>query len=246
MSALRHARTPLVGAAVLVGSGLVAFGVGACVDGEAPEGLASRSVLLDPDAPTWREAAPDTFHAVFETSKGEFTLEVIRAWAPVGVDRFWNLARHGYYDDTRFHRVVPGFITQFGVSGDPALNDVWYARGMPDDPVVASNTRGRVAYAFTEPGTRATQLYVNMVDNTRLDADGFAPIGTVIEGMESVVDSIYSGYGEDSGGGVRRGDQAPLVEGGNAYVDRVWPSLDRIVRVRVEPSGSHPPSRSNR
>jgi homoserine O-acetyltransferase len=194
----------------------------------------NRRVLLNPRYPAWSDAAPDTFHAVFETSKGDFTLEVIREWAPIGVDRFWNLARFGYYDDTRFHRVVPDFITQFGVSGDPVLNEIWYARGMPDDPVVGTNTRGTVAYAFTEPGTRSTQLYINMVDNTRLDADGFAPIGRVIEGMESVVDRIWSGYGEDSGGGVRRGNQAPLVEGGNAYADRTWPELDRIVRVRIE------------
>lgn len=200
-----------------------------------------RRVLLNPRYSRWDEAAPDTFHAVFETSKGEFTLEVIRAWAPTGVDRFWNLARHGYYDDTRFHRVVPDFITQFGVSGDPVLNEIWYERGMPDDSVVASNTRGTVAYAFTEPGTRSTQLYINMVDNTRLDADGFAPIGRVIEGMESVVDRIYSGYGEDSGGGVRAGDQAPLVEGGNAYADRTWPDLDRIVRVRITIREPHQP-----
>ncbi len=220
-----------------VGSLRVVAGAVARVEtavGRTPLPELNRRVLVNPRYPRWDEAAPDTFHAVFETSKGEFTLEVIREWAPIGVDRFWNLARHGYYDDTRVHRVVPGFITQFGVSGDPVLNEIWYERGMQDDPVVASNLRGTIAYAFTEPGTRSSQLYINMVDNIQLDADGFAPIGRVIRGMESVVDRIYSGYGEDSGGGVRAGDQTPLVEGGNAYVDRRWPELDRIVRVRIE------------
>jgi cyclophilin family peptidyl-prolyl cis-trans isomerase len=198
---------------------------------------ASRAVLLDPAHPAWSEPAPDTFDAHFETTAGPFTLRVYRAWAPVGADRFWNLARHGFYDDARFHRVVPGFITQFGISGDPEVDAIWYDRGMPDDPVVASNVRGSVAYAFTEPGTRATQLYVNMVDNVRLDSTGFAPIGRVIAGMESAVDSIFGGYGETSGGGVRRGNQAPLVEGGNAYIDREYPRLDRILTVVVEEGG---------
>lgn len=205
----------------------------------ASEGaVGARSILLDADHPRWSEAAPDTFDARFETTAGPFTLRVYRAWAPIGADRFWNLARHGFYDDARFHRVVPGFITQFGISGDPEVDAVWYDRGMPDDPVVASNVRGSVAYAFTEPGTRATQLYVNMVDNVRLDSTGFAPIGRVISGMRETVDSIYGGYGEGSGGGVRRGNQSPLVEGGNAYIDREYPELDRILTVTVEERSS--------
>lgn len=198
------------------------------------EAQARRSTLLDPSDEAWREAAPDTFVATFETSRGEFKIEVIRAWAPVGADRFYNLVRHGYYDDTRLHRVVPGFITQWGVSGDPAVSEVWYDRVMPDDPVVSSNTRGSIAYAFTDPGTRSTQVYINMVDNERLDAQGFAPFGRVITGMESVVDSIFSGYGEGSGGGVRRGDQTRLVLEGNPYLDNAFPRLDRILRGRVE------------
>jgi cyclophilin family peptidyl-prolyl cis-trans isomerase len=129
--------------------------------------------------------------------------------------------------------VVPGFITQWGVSGDPELDAVWYDRGMPDDPVVASNVRGTLAYAFTEPGTRATQVYINMVDNVRLDAGGFAPFGRVVQGMDSVVDSLYSGYGEQSGGGVRGGDQSRIVAQGNAYLDEAWPRLDRLLRARV-------------
>ena len=229
----------LMGRSVVV-TAMLAIG---CVRADAPPdtdpaaaiepGSAARAILLDPTRSAWSDIAPDTFLAVFETSRGGFTIEVVRAWAPIGADRFYNLIRHGYDDDVRFHRVVPGFITQWGVAGDPEVTAVWYDRGMADDPVVASNDRGTIAYAFTEPGTRSTQVYISMVDNTRLDAQGFAPFGRVVEGMESVVDSIYSGYGEESGGGVRAGDQAPLVEEGNAYLDREFPRLDRLIRARV-------------
>ena len=158
---------------------------------------------------------------------------MIRAWAPIGADRFYNLVRHGYYDDARFHRVVPGFITQWGVAGDPAVTAVWYDRGMPDDTVVASNARGTIAFAFTDPGTRSTQVYISMVDNSRLDTQGFPPFGRVVQGMEGVVDSLYSGYGESSGGGVRAGNQAPLVEDGNGYLDVEFPELDRLITARL-------------
>ncbi len=194
----------------------------------------SRTILLDPTHPAWSESAPDTFRARFETTRGTFVLEVVRAWAPLGADRFYNLIRHGYYDDVRFHRTVPGFITQWGVSGDPVVSAVWYDLGMPDDSVVVSNARGMMAFAFTEPGTRSTQVFISMVDNARLDAQGFAPFARVVEGMESVVDSIYSGYGEDSGGGVRRGDQSRIVSQGNAYLDAEFPELDRLMRVTIE------------
>lgn len=193
----------------------------------------TRDVLLDASDPAWSDPAPDTFLATFVTTRGDFVIEVIRWWAPIGADRFYNLVRHGYYDDARFHRVVPGFITQWGVSGDPAVSAVWYDRGMPDDTVIASNVRGAIAFAFTEPGTRSTQVYINMVDNTRLDAQGFPPIGRVVEGMGKVVDSIYSGYGEESGGGVRRGDQSRIVAEGNAYLDADFPYLDRLIRATV-------------
>ena len=193
----------------------------------------TRDALLDPDGPAWSVQAPDTFRVLMETTRGDFVVEVVRAWAPVGADRFFNLVRHGYYDDVRFHRVVPGFITQWGVSGRADVNAVWYHRGMPDDPPLASNVRGTMAYAFTEPGTRTTQIYINMADNSRLDAQGFAPFGRVVEGMDDVVDEIYSGYGEASGGGVRNGDQSRIVAEGNAYLDAAFPDLDRLVRATV-------------
>jgi homoserine O-acetyltransferase len=177
--------------------------------------------------------APDSFVVTIETSRGDVHVEVVRAWAPVGADRFYNLVRLGYYDDARFHRVVPGFITQWGVAGDPEVTEVWYDRGMPDDPVVSSNVRGSIAYAFTDPGTRSTQVFINMVDNTRLDAQGFAPFGRVVGGMETVVDSIFGEYGETSGGGVRQGEQDSLVARGNAYLDSAFPRLDRLGRAYV-------------
>ncbi|MGI9626078.1 MAG: peptidylprolyl isomerase [Longimicrobiales bacterium] len=210
----------------------------ACVESDGPPSersvsLDPRTILLDPTHEAWAEPAPDSFLVGVETTRGNFAIEVVRAWAPNGADRFYNLVRHGYYNDVRFHRVVDGFITQWGVSGDPALNAVWYDRGMPDDTVVASNTRGSIAYAFTEPGTRATQIYINMDDNSRLDAQGFAPFGRVVEGMQAVVDSIFSGYGEEAGGGVRNGDQSALVADGNAHLDTNFPELDRLIRATI-------------
>lgn len=194
----------------------------------------TRAILIDPAHPAWSERAPDTFRARFETTRGVFVLEVVRAWAPIGADRFYNLIRHGYYDDVRFHRTVPDFITQWGISGDPEVSAVWYERGMADDTVLASNERGTMAFAFTDSGTRSTQVYVSMVDNSRLDVQGFAPFGRVVDGMDSVVDSIYSGYGENSGGGVRRGDQGRIVSEGNAYLDAEFPDLDQLLRVTIE------------
>jgi len=192
-----------------------------------------RPTLVDPTNPAWSEVAPDSFVVTIETSRGDVHVEVVRAWAPVGADRFYNLVRLGYYDDARFHRVVPGFITQWGVAGDPEVTEVWYDRGMPDDPVVSSNVRGSIAYAFTDPGTRSTQVFINMVDNTRLDSQGFAPFGRVVGGMETVVDSIFGEYGETSGGGVRQGEQDSLVARGNAYLDSAFPRLDRLGRAYV-------------
>lgn len=171
-----------------------------------------------------------------ETSKGEFVIAVHPGWAPLGAERFLRLVELGYYDDARFHRVVPGFIVQWGLAGDPALTAEWRERFIADDPVVASNTRGRVAYAFTEPGTRSTQVYINLVDNVRLDSTGFAPFGEVVEGMD-VVDALFSGYGETSGGGLRRGDQSRIVAEGNAYLDREFPELDRLIDARIDTTG---------
>ncbi|HEX8944956.1 MAG TPA: peptidylprolyl isomerase [Gemmatimonadaceae bacterium] len=206
----------------------------ACVHGAGTVATPAqrRAILLDPRSSFWEAHAPRAFDARVETSKGAFVLEIERDWAPRGADRFYNLARAGFYDDSRFSRVVPRFIAQFGIPGDPAVGVVWRSRAFTDDPVTHSNVRGTIAFAMTGPNTRTTQLYISLVDNTRLDAQGFAPIGRVIEGM-AVVDSLYSGYGEKSGGGVRAGNQTPLFSGGNAYVDREYPKLDRLIRITV-------------
>ncbi|MBI4420822.1 MAG: peptidylprolyl isomerase [Gemmatimonadetes bacterium] len=191
-----------------------------------------RPVLLDPDHPFWSERAPDTLRVRFETTTGSFVIQAHRAWAPRGVDRLYNLVRSGFYDDSRFYRVTRGFA-QFGIAGDPTASAVWRDRRMPDDSVAASNLRGYVAYAMTGPQARTTQLYILKEDRAYQDAQGFAPFGRVIDGMD-VVDSLYAGYGETSGGGMRAGRQAPLFEGGNAYLDRNYPLLDRLLRATIE------------
>ncbi len=171
--------------------------------------------------------APETYRVRFETTQGTFVVEVQRALAPHGADRFYELVRSGFYDDSRIFRVRAGFIAQFGIAGDPAVEARWQSKTIPDDPVRASNVRGTIAYAMTAPHTRATQVYINLGDNSRLDAQGFAPFGRVIEGMD-VVDRFYSGYGEAAGGGMRGGKQEPVMRGGNRYLDQAFPRLDHI------------------
>lgn len=198
-----------------------------------PASRVGRALLLDTAAAHWSLPAPAVYRVRVETTKGPFVLEITRAWAPRGADRFYQLVTAGYFDDTRFSRVVPKFIAQFGVSGDSAINARWAGRTFPDDSVRQSNVRGTIAFAMTGPNARTTQLFVSVVDNSRLDVQGFAPIGRVVQGM-NVVDSLYSGYGENSGGGVRAGKQAALMNGGNAYADREFPKLDHLIRAFVE------------
>ena len=200
--------------------------------GAVGRGAAQNPALLDPHAPLWSERAPDTIRVRVETTKGAFTIEAYRAWAPIGVDRFYNLVRAGFYDDSRFYRVRPRWA-QFGIPGDPAVSAIWRDRRMPDDPVVASNLRGTIAYAMTGPNARTTQVYISLIDRADQDTLGFTVFGRVIAGM-AVVDSLYAGYGEESGGGMRAGRQAPLFEGGNAYLDANYPKLDKLLRARVE------------
>lgn len=191
-----------------------------------------RTLLLDPANAEWRKPAPPVSHLRFETTKGVFVLELVRANGPIGADRFYNLARLGYYNDTRFHRVNKNYIAQFGLSGDPAVNAAWKNQQIADDPPRSRNARGTYAFAQMGPATRLTQVYINLAENARNDGEPFVILGTVVEGM-AVVDSLYSGYGENSGSGMRQGKQGPLAEGGNAFVDREYPLLDRIRRVTV-------------
>ncbi len=202
--------------------------------GTRPQRPLDRALLLRPGAPLWSTRAPDSFRVRFETGRGPFVIEAHRAWAPRGVDRFWQLARAGFFDDSRFFRVRAGFIAQFGIPGDPAVAALWHARAIPDDSVRTpqSNARGYVAYAMTGPGTRTTQLFVSLGDNARLDAQGFLPIGRVVRGM-NVVQALYTGYGENSGGGMRAGRQDSLFLGGAAWLDRRFPRLDRLIEARV-------------
>lgn len=192
--------------------------------------------LRNPDHPEWSKPAPAVSHLRFETTQGTFVLELVRAWGPIGADRLYNLARLGYYDDTRFHRVRKGYIAQFGLHGEPEVNAAWKSRAIRDDPPRSNNARGTFAFAYMGPGhphTRNTQVYINLADNTRNDAEPFTILGRVVEGM-SVVDRLNAEYGEESGGGMRQGKQGPLAEGGNAFMDRAYPRLDRIIRVTVK------------
>jgi homoserine O-acetyltransferase len=191
------------------------------------------NLLLDPSSVEWTRPAPAVSYLRFETTKGNVTLELIRANGPLGADRLFNLARLGYYNDTRFHRVVPNYIVQFGLSGDPEVNRAWKDHYLADDPPRSMNRRGTYAFSFKAvPNTRNTQIFINLADNTRNDAESFTTLGKVVDGMD-VVDRLYSGYGENSGSGMRQGRQGPLETGGNAYVDREYPLLDRIIRVTV-------------
>ena len=192
-----------------------------------------RAALLDPGSPVWAEAAPPQFQVKVATTKGPFTIDVHRDWAPHGADRFYHLARAGFYDDSRFFRVIPGDFAQFGIPGNPEISAIWRHSTIPDDAVRQSNTRGFVAYAMTGPDARTTQIFVLIGDRSRQDKDGFAPFGKVVEGME-VVDKLYSGYGENAGGGMRAGKQGRMFEGGNAYLDREFPELDRLVSLTVQ------------
>jgi peptidyl-prolyl cis-trans isomerase A (cyclophilin A) len=175
--------------------------------------------------------APATFRARFETSKGDFVIEVQRDWAPFGADRFYNLVKSGYFDGARFFRVIPGFMAQFGIHGDPHVSAVWRGATIPDDPVRQHNTRGMVSFATAGPGTRTTQLFINFADNSRLDGMGFAPFGRVAEGME-VVDRLHGGYGEGAPGG-RGPDQGRIQAEGNAYLERQFPELDQVKRATI-------------
>jgi peptidyl-prolyl cis-trans isomerase A (cyclophilin A) len=171
--------------------------------------------------------APATFKVDFDTTKGHVLLEISRALAPIGADRFYNLVQAKYFDGARFFRVVPGFVVQFGLAADP--DTIWkWDQNIPDDPVLTSNRRGTITFAQTsEPNTRSTQLFISLGSNERLDAQHFSPFGKVVEGMDNV-DAIYSGDGD-------KPDQDSIKEKGNAYLEKEFPKLDYIKTARVLP-----------
>ena len=190
----------------------------------------SKAKLKNPASFT--EKAPETYKAKFETTKGDFVITVHRAWAPLGADRFYNLVKGGFYDDTRFFRVLDDFMAQVGINGNPAIQSAWRDARIADDPVKGTNKRGFVSFATAGPGTRTTQFFVNFKDNSTLDKSGFAPFGEVTSGMD-VVDKLYSGYGE----GAPRGkgpEQGRIQSEGNAYLMKDFPKLDSIKKASVE------------
>jgi cyclophilin family peptidyl-prolyl cis-trans isomerase len=194
----------------------------------------SRALLLQPDHPEMTRRAPDVSMVRFDTTTGVIRMEMRREWSPHGVDRFYNLVRHGYYDDAAVFRIRAGTWAQFGIHGDPKIAQAWRHRTIPDDPRVQSNVRGTVAYAFRDPNGRTTQVFVNLRDNSAThDVEPFVPFARVIEGLEAA-DSWYADYGEQAGGGIRAGKQEPVFLGGNAYLRREFPRLDYIRRATIE------------
>jgi peptidyl-prolyl cis-trans isomerase A (cyclophilin A) len=179
-----------------------------------------------------KEQAPANYRVDFDTSKGPFVVEVRREWAPNGADRFYNLVKNGFYDNARFFRVIEGFMVQFGINGDPKISAVWREARIKDDPVHVSNTRTFVTFATAGPNTRTTQVFINFGDNHNLDAQGFAPFGQVVSGM-NVVDSLYSGYGEGAPRGLGP-DQGKLQAEGNAYLATGFGKLDYIKKAKIE------------
>jgi peptidyl-prolyl cis-trans isomerase A (cyclophilin A) len=194
-------------------------------------------LLLFLALPFARHTAPEVFRVKFETTAGNFVIEAHRDWAPNGADRFYELIRARYYDNSRFFRIVAGRWAQFGISGDPTTAQRQRDQTIPDDTLKQHNTRGFVAFSNTGPNTRSTQVFINLGDNSaRNDIEaGFAPFGQVVEGMD-VVEKLYSGYGENSGGGMRAGHQDQLFRGGNDYLDREFPKLDKLIHATIVPA----------
>ena len=171
--------------------------------------------------------APATFDVTLDTTKGPVVVEIHRDWAPIGADHFYQLVKSGYFDGCRFFRVVPHFIVQFGLAGDPAVTNKWDSPSLADDPVLRHNSRGTLVYATAGANTRTTQLFINTVDNTQsLDPQGFAPFGNVVSGMEAV-DAIYPGYGDSP-------DQGAIKRQGNAYLLPQFPKLDYIRKATIQ------------
>jgi peptidyl-prolyl cis-trans isomerase A (cyclophilin A) len=188
-----------------------------------PKPAGPNPALLNPTLA--KEKAPAQFRVKFETTKGAFVVQVTRASAPLGADRFYNLVRMGFYNDVAFFRVIDGFMAQFGIHGDPNVNDKWESARINDDPTRESNVRGAISFATAGPNTRTTQLFINFGDNSQLDNRGFAPFAKVVDGM-TVVDQLYKGYGEGA-----RQDLAQSQ--GNSYLRAQFPKLDFIKRANL-------------
>ena len=192
--------------------------------------LAQAPNLANPSALT--EQAPASYKVKFDTTKGAVVIQVTRAWAPNGADRFYNLVKNGFYDNARFFRVISGFMVQFGINGDPQLSARWRQAQIPDDPVTQSNARGMITFATAGANTRTTQVFINFGNNANLDGMGFAPFGKVVSGM-NVVDAINAEYGEGAPRG-RGPDQSRLQSEGNAYLAREFARMDYIKKATIE------------
>jgi peptidyl-prolyl cis-trans isomerase A (cyclophilin A) len=206
----------------LIASGLV-VAASLAFAGQAGKVDFSKAKLRTPSQLT--ETAPATYKASFDTSAGTFVVEVHRDWAPKGADRFYNLVKNGFFDDGRFFRVVPNFMVQFGISGDPAIAAAWQKANLTDDPVKQSNKKGFITFATAGPNTRTTQVFINFKDNATLDRQGFAPFGEVVSGMD-VVDKINAQYGEQP-------NQGSIQSEGNAYLKAKFPKLDYVKKAVI-------------
>ena len=209
---------------------LSGIAIALAIAGLPAPGLAQSSSLSTPSSLT--EKAPEVYKVKFDTSKGAFVVEVRRAWAPNGADRFYNLVRNGFYDNVRFFRVIPGFMVQFGISGDPKIAAPWREARIKDDSVAQSNKRGFITFATAGPDTRTTQVFINFADNSALDRQGFAPFGQVVSGM-NVVDAINSEYGEGAPRG-RGPDQGRVQAEGNSYLAKDFARLDFVKKATIE------------
>ena len=211
-----------------------ALAAGQAQSAAQPSGEHSRAhmttdpALLQPA--TLKAKAPDVYDVKFTTTKGDFVVQVNRAWAPIGADRFYNLVKHGFFTGAPFFRVVQGFIIQFGLTPDPAVNRAWQNANIKDDPVTQSNKPGYLTFATAGPNTRTTQLFINFGNNTFLDNQGFAPFGQVTSGMD-VVKNLYSGYGESP-------NQGAITSQGKAYIEKNFPKIDSIVSATIVPAAS--------
>jgi peptidyl-prolyl cis-trans isomerase A (cyclophilin A) len=224
---MRTALLLALAAAAATGCG----GSAGCGGDPPPNDLPAGHALLNPDAPALRVEPPDSFDLMLATTKGDVVIRVFRDWAPLGAARVYNLARNGFYDGSYFYRVLPGFAAQFGMSGRPAVDQVWQAQRLPDDPRREPNVPGTVAFAKAGPATRTTQLFVNYGYNEGLDREDFAPIGRVVVGMGAMY-ALHSGYGETRPQGTGPAFTCVLSHG-NEYLSRRYPRLDRIERATV-------------
>ena len=189
--------------------------------------------LLKPN--TLKAKAPEVYKVKLTTTKGDVIIQVNRAWAPIGADRFYNLVKSGFYKDAAFFRIVPRFVAQFGIPARPDVAAAWDHAYIVDDRVTQSNKRGTLTFATAGPNTRTTQIFINFSDNAALDSQGFAPFGAVTDGMETVVDKFFAGYGESP-------DQGRITAFGKAYLDKSFPNLDRIVSAVIMPADATAPA----